>query len=75
MNLNWLWVFVPMVLLAIGCFIWCVRDWFTQDAVDDAYGEEPWYDVNRCNYQPEDQRYAPCTREKGHDGPCAHEFK
>lgn len=27
-----------------------------------------------CGFQPADLRYAPCTREAGHDGPCAHPF-
>lgn len=25
-----------------------------------------------CGLQPADLRYAPCTRDAGHDGPCAH---
>lgn len=28
---------------------------------------------NRCFRVPPTVGYAPCTREKGHDGPCAHE--
>lgn len=28
----------------------------------------------KCGYQPEDRRYAPCAREAGHEGPCAHDF-
>lgn len=27
-----------------------------------------------CGYQPADTRYAPCTRDAGHEGPCAHDF-
>lgn len=30
--------------------------------------------MNTCNYQPADRNYAPCTRQAGHDGPCAHPF-
>lgn len=30
--------------------------------------------MKTCNYQPDDLLYAPCTREIGHDGPCAHPF-
>ncbi len=26
----------------------------------------------KCGFQPADLNYAPCTREAGHDGPCAH---
>jgi hypothetical protein len=31
--------------------------------------------MNRCNFIPPTAGYAPCSREKGHDGPCAHEYK
>lgn len=30
--------------------------------------------MSQCNHQPKNQNYAPCTREAGHDGPCAHPF-
>jgi hypothetical protein len=28
--------------------------------------------MNQCGYKP-DAFYMPCTRDAGHDGPCAHE--
>jgi hypothetical protein len=31
--------------------------------------------MNRCNFIPPTAGYAHCSREKGHDGPCAHEYK
>ncbi len=29
---------------------------------------------NRCGFIPSTPGYAPCTRAKGHDGPCAHDL-
>lgn len=30
--------------------------------------------MNHCLFVPPTPGYAPCSREKGHDGPCAHEL-